>query len=167
MNSLIQLYLGVTSLAVRAPNPIIDYSKPLEAKNTKGTVTVVYKNDEPTELTIQFEPKNKTEFPSTNALRILKIDLKTGIGKFTRTAYTDKDSKSVDEASVEFRSDTACKADNGKKPLGLLGSVLGQPHQVAASSDQYWDIANNPIIKAYSNGDKSTLDTELSKLRKK
>lgn len=157
----------ISSLTPGVPNPERIYTKPLEGKATKGEISVITSYYNPVKIQIEFEPKQETESPFTNAKRALTIDLKTGRGTLTRRSYTNNKGELVPEATAEFRSDVEYNADGRKPPLGLLGSVLGQIHNVQVSTPQYHDIANLPTIKAYSEGDRTTMEIEIYKLIKR
>lgn len=156
----------ISSLTPGVPNPVETYKSPLEGKNTKGTISVTYTHDRPVEIKIEFEPKQKTEFPFANAGRVISINFRTNRGTLTRKAYVTNNGEQIPEATAEFRSDAEYNADGRKPPLGLLESVLGQIQSVQTFTPQYNDIANLPIIKAYSEGDRRQLTDELDKLRK-
>lgn len=161
-----QLPVMSLSFAPSVVNPVRDYTKPLEAKNTKGTISVVYRYDEPSEVKIEFEPKVKTKFPFIDAKRVININIKTGHGTMIRESYIE-DGKTIPEASVPFRSDIDYNIDEKKPPSGLLANVLGQDKNVSTATEQYNDIANLPVIKAYSDAQKTMLFHELEKLTRK
>lgn len=138
---------SVISQGVVASGSSTRKSQDLEGTNTKGTVSVFYKNNEPITLRIEFEPKQPTDFPAINAMRILTIDLKKGNGTLFRDKYETKDLQIIGSATAEFVS------DKEKVPgKGLFSAVLAQQSNVRTDGPRYNDLEKNPLLKVYSEG---------------
>ena len=85
----IPLTLLATQNLIAVPTRTTTQSTTFQTQHTTGTISVTSHSlrDEPLELVINFQPRQPTEFPFTNAPRTIRINLETGLGTYTRAAY--------------------------------------------------------------------------------
>ena len=127
------------------PAPRITHSRPFGSNGVTGTISVITERNRPIEISINFR-----DGEGEGSQRVIRINLTTGIGTFTRPGYQPAQGQYVREVSVPFRSDTAARADGGgrRPPYGLIGSVLGQSE--IAVGPAFGVIEDLPIIQAYT-----------------
>ena len=148
--------------SVSAPNPFSTGRREFQGEHTMGTISVQMLRDTPTELVIEFWSRVPLRnSPFENSRRTIRIDLRTGLGTYTRAAYTEPDGTVVPAAAIEIcpDCDTSRLMEERRRIhapqhtpciYGLFDSALGQIHQVSVDTQMYYDITNLRILRHYS-----------------
>ena len=149
----ISLFSLSAAIVPAVPNPHTTRSVPIQAENTSGTISVISNRGEPTELVIEFHPKQQAKNPNEDAPRTIRINIRTGLGTLTRNAYTNK-GNTVPATTINICSGAIPRPQQNQLEQQTGGRVyslesgLGQVPEVF-TGHSYYDIHDLPIIRAY------------------